>query len=172
MVLRYYCIYISYSIFFGRHMAILETALMCLAFNIYHEARSQSTIGQLAVAQVVMNRVDDHRFPDTVFDVVTEAVTYKGTNKPVLNKCQFSWYCDGQKDDVRKDSKEWSSALQNAIIVLHGKISLDLTEGATHYHATYVRPSWAKTKTRTTRIDKHIFYRWEKKHDKNTKKRW
>ena len=138
MVLRYHCIYISYSIFFGRHMAILETALMCLAFNIYHEARSQSTIGQLAVAQVVMNRVDDHRFPDTVCDVVTEAVTYKGTNKPVL----------------------------------HGKISLDLTEGATHYHATYVRPSWAKTKTRTTRIDKHIFYRWEKKHDKNTKKRW
>ena len=65
-------------------MAILETALMCLAFNIYHEARSQSTIGQLAVAQVVMNRVDDHRFPDTVCDVVTEAVTYKA---------QINLYC-------------------------------------------------------------------------------
>ena len=76
-------------------MAILETALMCLAFNIYHEARSQSTIGQLAVAQVVMNRVDDDRFPDTVCEVVKQAVTHKGTNKPILHRCSFSWWCDG-----------------------------------------------------------------------------
>jgi len=46
--------------------------------------------------------------------------------------------------------------------VLGGDITLDFTDGATHYHATYVRPAWAKTKTRTTRIDRHIFYRWEK----------
>ena len=45
---------------------------------------------------------------------------------------------------------------------IYDKIKLDVTEGATHYHATYVRPSWAKTKKRTTRIEKHIFYRWEK----------
>tara|TARA_R100001460_G_scaffold44611_1_gene81442 strand:- start:5060 stop:5488 length:429 start_codon:yes stop_codon:yes gene_type:complete len=141
---------------------ILETALMCMAFNIYHEANNQSMLGQLAVGQVVMNRVADDRFPSTVCEVVKQAVTYKGTDKPVLHKCQFSWYCDGAKDDVNTKSRAWSKALDYAIIVLYDGISLDVTEGATHYHATYVRPAWRKTKTRTTRIDKHIFYRWEK----------
>jgi len=146
----------------GGTMAILETALMCMAFNIYHEARNESMLGQIAVGQVVMNRVWDKRFPNTVCEVVKEAVTYKGTKKPVLHKCQFSWYCDGAKDDVNKDSKAWRYSLEYASIVLSGRIVLDITEGATHYHATYVRPSWARTKTRTTRIDRHIFYRWEK----------
>jgi spore germination cell wall hydrolase CwlJ-like protein len=141
---------------------ILETALMCMAINMYHEAKNQSMLGQIAVGQVVMNRVEDSRFPNNVCDVVTEAVTYKGTNKPVLHKCQFSWWCDGQKDEPDFDSKEWWDAKEYASIVLSGTIMLDVTEGATHYHATYVRPAWAKTKTKTTRIDRHIFYRWEK----------
>jgi spore germination cell wall hydrolase CwlJ-like protein len=141
---------------------ILETALMCMAFNIYHEANNQSMLGQIAVGQVVMNRVEDSRFPDTVCEVVKQAVTYKGTDKPVLHKCQFSWYCDGKKDEPNYDSKSWSKALKYAVVVLGGDITLDFTDGATHYHATYVRPAWAKTKTRTTRIDRHIFYRWEK----------
>ena len=133
-----------------------------MALNMYHEAKNQSMLGQLAVGQVVMNRVEDKRFPDNVCDVVTEAVTYKGTDKPVLHKCQFSWYCDGQKDEPDFDSKEWWDAKEYASIVLSGTIMLDVTEGATHYHATYVRPAWARTKTKTTRIDRHIFYRWEK----------
>ena len=141
---------------------ILETALMCMAFNIYHEANNQSMLGQIAVGQVVMTRVEDSRFPDTVCEVVKQAVTYKGTDKPVLHKCQFSWYCDGKKDEPNYDSKSWSKALKYAVAVLGGDITLDFTDGATHYHATYVRPAWAKTKTRTTRIDRHIFYRWEK----------
>jgi len=141
---------------------ILETALMCMAFNIYHEANNQSMLGQIAVGQVVMNRVEDSRFPDTVCEVVKQAVTYKGTNKPVIYKCQFSWYCDGKKDEPNYNSKSWSKALNYAVIVLGGDITLDITNGATHYHATYVRPAWAKTKTRTTRIDRHIFYRWER----------
>ena len=141
---------------------ILETALMCMAINMYHEAKNQSMLGQIAVGQVVMNRVEDSRFPDNVCDVVTQSVTYKGTDKPVLHKCQFSWYCDGQKDEPDFDSKEWWDAKEYASIVLSGTIMLDVTEGATHYHATYVRPAWAKTKTKTTRIDRHIFYRWEK----------
>jgi spore germination cell wall hydrolase CwlJ-like protein len=141
---------------------ILETALMCMAFNIYHEANNQSMLGQIAVGQVVMNRVEDSRFPDTVCEVVKQAVTYKGTDKPVLHKCQFSWYCDGKKDEPNYDSKSWSKALKYAVVVLGGDITLDFTDGATHYHATYVRPAWAKTKTRTTRIDRHIFYRWER----------
>ena len=141
---------------------ILETAFMCMALNIYHEAKFQSMVGQIAVGQVVMNRVADSRFPDNVCDVVTQAVTYKGTDKPVLHKCQFSWFCDGKKDEPKYDSKEWRYAQEYASIVLSHTIVLDVTEGATHYHATYVRPAWAKTKTKTTRIDIHIFYRWER----------
>ena len=141
---------------------ILETALMCMAFNIYHEAGNQSMIGQMAVGQVVLNRVADDRFPDTVCEVVKQAVTYKNTNKPVRWKCQFTWFCDGKVDEPDFESKTWSLALEHASFLLTKTIVLDITEGATHYHATYVRPAWAKTKTRTTRIDKHIFYRWEK----------
>ena len=140
---------------------ILETALMCMAANIYHEAKNQPMAGQIAVAQVVMNRVKDNRYPDNVCDVVKQGLTYKN-GKVVLGKCQFSWYCDGKKDEPNMESKTWRYALEYASILVTKNIVLDITEGATHYHATYVRPDWAKTKTRTTRIDRHIFYRWEK----------
>ena len=135
---------------------------MCLALNTYHEAKNQSMIGQVATAQVVMNRVADSRFPNTVCEVVKQGPKYKGSDVPVRHKCQFSWFCDGKSDEPKKDSKEWFKAQDYARIVLSGRIALDVTEGATHYHATYVKPSWAKTKTRTTRIESHIFYRWEK----------
>ena len=67
---------------------ILETALMCMATNIYHEAKNQPMAGQIAVAQVVMNRVNDNRYPDNVCDVVKQGLTYKN-GKVVLGKCQF-----------------------------------------------------------------------------------
>ena len=141
---------------------LIETALMCLALNTYHEAKNQSMIGQVATAQVVMNRVEDSRYPNTVCEVVKQGPKYKGSDVPVRHKCQFSWFCDGKSDEPKRDSKEWFKAQDYARIVLSGRIALDVTEGATHYHATYVKPAWAKTKTRTTRIEKHIFYRWEK----------
>tara|TARA_R100000426_G_scaffold87112_1_gene70410 strand:+ start:684 stop:1109 length:426 start_codon:yes stop_codon:yes gene_type:complete len=140
---------------------ILETALMCMAANIYHEAKNQSMLGQFAVAQVVMNRVEDSRFPDTVCEVVKQGLTYRN-GKVVIGKCQFSWYCDGKSDEPNRDSKAWSNAIRHASIIMTETINIDVTDGATHYHASYVRPAWAKTKKRTTRIDKHIFYRWEK----------
>ena len=141
---------------------LVETALMCLAVNTYHEAKNQSMIGQVATAQVVMNRVADSRYPNSVCEVVKQGPKYKGSDVPVRHKCQFSWFCDGKSDEPRKDSKEWRMAQEYARIVLSGRIVLDVTEGATPYHATYVKPSWARTKTRTTRIESHIFYRWEK----------
>jgi len=140
---------------------ILETALMCMAANIYHEAKNQSMLGQFAVAQVVMNRVEDHRYPNTICEVVKQGLTYKN-GKVVLGKCQFSWYCDGKSDEPNRDSKAWGKAIRHASIIMGETINLDVTDGATHYHASYVRPAWAKTKTKTTRIDRHIFYRWEK----------
>lgn len=140
---------------------ILETALMCMAANIYHEAKNQSMLGQFAVAQVVMNRVEDSRYPDTVCEVVKQGLTYRN-GKVVIGKCQFSWYCDGKSDKPNRDSKAWSNAIRHASIIMTETINIDVTDGATHYHASYVRPAWAKTKKRTTRIDKHIFYRWER----------
>ena len=145
---------------------LLETAFICLALNTYHEAKNQSLVGQIATAQVVMNRVEDNRFPNTICEVVKEGPTrpsWEDPNKeyPIKHRCQFSWYCDG-KDDTPKNEKAWKTAQDVAFLVLYDKIKLDVTEVATHYHATYVRPSWAKTKKRTTRIEKHIFYRWEK----------
>ena len=145
---------------------ILETAFICLALNTYHEAKNQSTVGQIATAQVVMNRVEDRRFPNTVCEVVKQGPTrpsWEDPNKeyPIRHRCQFSWYCDG-KSDVPKNEKAWKKAQDVAFLVLYDKIKLDVTEGATHYHATYVKPAWAKTKKRTTQIEKHIFYRWEK----------
>ena len=145
---------------------ILETAFICLALNTYHEAKNQSTVGQIATAQVVMNRVEDKRFPNTVCEVVKQGPTrpsWEDPNKeyPIRHRCQFSWYCDG-KSDVPKNEKAWKKAQDVAFLVLYDKIKLDVTEGATHYHATYVKPAWAKTKKRTTQIEKHIFYRWER----------
>ena len=145
---------------------LLETAFICLALNTYHEAKNQSLVGQIATAQVVMNRVEDNRFPSTVCEVVKQGPTrpsWEDPEKeyPIKHRCQFSWYCDG-KDDTPKNEKAWRKAQDVAFLVLYNKIQLDVTEGATHYHATYVRPAWAKTKKRTTRIEKHIFYKWEK----------
>ena len=145
---------------------LLETAFICLALNTYHEAKNQSLVGQVATAQVVMNRVADDRYPNTVCEVVKQGPhrpSWENPEKeyPIRHRCQFSWYCDG-KPDIPKNEKAWRKAQDVAFLVLYNKINLDVTEGATHYHATYVRPAWARTKTRTTRIEKHIFYRWEK----------
>ena len=85
----------------------------------------------------------------------------RGKEVPARNRCQFSWYCDGRQDEPARGDA-WESAKLVANEIYEHYAFRGLTEGATHYHATYVKPSWAKTKTRTTRIEKHIFYRWEK----------
>ncbi len=135
-------------------------ALVCLALNIYHEARDQPFVGQVAVAQVVMNRVRDDRYPDDVCDVVYQGPTYSWKpDFPVRHRCQFSWYCDGKSDNT-KDTEAWEIAMLIATGVYNGNLG-DFVEGATHYHATYVLPEWAETKTKTVQIGDHVFYRWD-----------
>ena len=151
--------------------------LHCLADNIYFEARNQSFAGQIAVGQVTKNRVADTRYPDTYCEVVKQGPTrpsWKDPTKyyPVRNRCQFSWYCDGKADKII-DMTAYNIALKIAKGVMYKDI-WDLTQGATHYHADYVSPSWASTKTKTTEIDDHIFYRWERNRPdlaKNRKKK-
>lgn len=139
---------------------------VCLAKNIYFEAANQSFAGKLAVSHVVINRVMDAQFPDTICDVVYQGYTkinWKGNEVPIRNKCQFSWYCDGKSDDVR-NGISYENIYTLTELVINGTITtIDITEGATHYHADYVLPAWARTKTKTIEIEDHIFYRWEKK---------
>ena len=137
----------------------------CLAQNMYWESRNQSFRGLLAVGNVVMNRVADSRFPNTVCEVVHQSVMIKswktGEYIPKRNRCQFSWYCDGRSDEP-KEKKVYQRLLTIARSMVYNNVSfIDITDGATHYHADYVRPAWAEVKTRTTRIGNHIFYRWE-----------
>ncbi|MEL7453905.1 MAG: cell wall hydrolase, partial [Pseudomonadota bacterium] len=114
-------------------------------------ARSERTEGQLAVAEVVMNRVADHRYPNSVCDVV-----YQGATR--TTGCQFTFTCDGALTQKPRGRK-WEAAQTVATHVL-----MDLHErrtgSATHYHATYVDPLWNAGLVRTNRIDTHIFYRF------------
>ena len=139
----------------------------CLAKNMYYEARNQGLAGQLAVSLVVMNRVKDSRYPNTVCGVVEQGPTREswkknGTYYPIRNRCQFSWFCDGKSDEP-KDPPTYKRLLDLALVLVYDDIQIvDFTEGATHYHADYVFPAWRKSKTKTVEIGDHIFYRWEK----------
>ena len=146
--------------------AFFQQEAYCLAQNVYFEARNQPAAGQLAVMSVTINRVNDERFPNTVCGVVYEGPTrpsWKGTGEmiPIRHKCQFSWYCDGKSDEI-KNKDTFEEILLLSELVISGTMSImDITEGATHYHADYVRPAWAETKTKTIEIEDHIFYRWD-----------
>lgn len=131
----------------------------CLALNIYFEARGSNLADKAGVANVVMNRTQDRRFPDTICDVVTQGNTDSNGN-PKRNQCQFSWYCDGESD-VPTDTDRWIEAQMLAYLMIEEGKFRGLTEGATHYHASYVKPYWAKEFQLVGRIGEHIFYRWE-----------
>ena len=135
-----------------------QQQLSCLSLNIYHEARSESKLGQEAVGLVTMNRVYDGRYPDTVCDVVYQShVDSKG--RPKRNRCQFSWYCDGKSDKIH-DIVAYNEIeeLSASILESYG-IERDITDGAVMYHASYVKPYWASSYERTSRVDSHIFYK-------------
>lgn len=128
----------------------------CLAENIYHEARGESTAGKMAVALVTLNRVKDKRFPDTVCGVVKQTKYYP-SGRIDLHSCQFSWYCDG-KSDVPRDKKCWNDALLIAEVMITYS-AIDVTEGALWYHSRKVQPGWSMVYVKTVSIDNHIFYK-------------
>ena len=151
--------------------------LHCLALNIYWEARNQSRPGMIAVARVTMNRVKDTRFPDTICQVVKEGPikeSWKTKQNPDLpdserqfyprrHRCQFSWYCDGKSDTIPRVDIDfaWRIAQEIAFSVVYEDRWRGVVDGATHYHATYVRPKWRHELHYVTRIDDHLFYRWD-----------
>jgi spore germination cell wall hydrolase CwlJ-like protein len=123
----------------------------CLASGVYFEARGESVRGQAAVAQVILNRVRNPAYPNTICDVVYQ-------NEDWRNRCQFSFACDNIKDRIRSED-HWKTAREVAMAVTAGKIWLAEVGSATHYHAVYVRPNWAHTMKKVGRIGLHVFYR-------------
>jgi len=131
--------------------AFSKSEQKCLAEAVYFEARGETVKGQVAVAQVVLNRVRNPAYPGTICGVVYQ-------NRDWLNACQFSFACDGQKHRVT-EMPQWRMAQQVAKTVSAGQIWLPEVGSATHYHATYVRPFWAPTMKKVTKIGLHVFYR-------------
>ena len=133
--------------------------VQCLATNIYYETMASSLIDAMAVTDVVLNRVKHKKYPDTPCEVVHQSyLNDKG--EPLLNKCQFSWYCDGKADEPQ-NAEAWERSVNHAVTMFTTSKWRGITEGSTHYHATYVSPSWAKSFTKIAQMGAHIFYRME-----------
>ena len=127
----------------------MMTAAMCLALNIFFEARAEPLDGQLMVAEVTLNRVASKHYPDTVCDVVWQ-------------RKQFSWTHDGKHDDPTRmsylDREAWKDIKELAKEILDDPENRLFGTGATHYHATYVEPYWASSLVVVGKSGKHIFY--------------
>ena len=131
--------------------AISRQQRHCLAVGIYFEARGEPVKGQQAVAQVIVNRVKNPAYPNTICGVVYQ-------NKWRRNACQFSFACDGIKDRI-KSPKHWKTAKKVANDAIDGNFWLRSVGSSSHYHADYVWPRWRRSMRKMTKIGRHIFYR-------------
>ena len=122
----------------------------CLAEAVYFEARSETLQAQRAVAEVIMNRVDSSRYPDTVCEVINQGANRK-------HRCQFSYNCDGLPETIN-EKRAWGHAQDIAKEMVVAETRL-LTNGATHYHTTAVRPFWSRSLLKTAKYGAHIFYK-------------
>jgi hypothetical protein len=123
----------------------------CLAKAVYFEARDESFTGQVAVAQVVMNRVFSPFYPHDVCDVIYQ-------NADRHRHCQFSFACDGKPEQV-DEADAWERAEHIAQLTLDGQLYVQAVGTATHYHAAYAHPAWVGEMRRITREGGHLFYR-------------
>lgn len=125
--------------------APMTEELRCLAGAVYFEARGEPLAGQLAVAQVIINRTEDGRFPRSYCGVVAQPG-------------QFSFMRGSRMPRIREGSAAWDRAVAVAHIAHRGLWDSEAAN-AVFFHARYVRPGWSRTKTRLAQIDTHIFYR-------------
>jgi len=123
----------------------------CLAEAVYFEARGEAVRGQIAVAQVVLNRAFSGKYPDTVCGVVYQ-------NKHRHLACQFTFACDNNADVIREPDM-WDRAQKIAKAMLDGQLWLPEVDRSTHYHAYWVRPSWVNEMKRMYKFGVHTFYR-------------
>ena len=123
----------------------------CLAEGIYFEARGESEAGQAAVAQVILNRVRNPTYPNTICGVVYQ-------NQNFRHRCQFSFACDGRSEKIA-EQRQWETAKRIARDVTEGEIWIAEVGDSTHYYANYVRPGWARRMIKMDSIGAHLFYR-------------
>jgi spore germination cell wall hydrolase CwlJ-like protein len=169
---------LSYEIETGT--PVNETELKCMAENIYFEGRAEPLMGKVAIGHVVMNRVASDRHPNTICEVVHEGPhreSWKTRGKavadkerifyPIRNKCDFSWYCDGEKDiiwvsymdgtPIEANATAWRDSIHMALLVMHGEIK-DNTGGADHYYNYHISsPYWVGAMTHTVYHGNHRF---------------
>lgn len=128
--------------------------VLCLAKNVYYEARGESATGQIAVAEVTMNRLASGRYADSVCGVV-----YQKSWDPIRKRYvgAFSWTELDELPPLAGD--EWLRALTIADAVYRGNEPSVLDDRTMFYHATYIKPDWAHGKRQTARIGGHVFYR-------------
>jgi spore germination cell wall hydrolase CwlJ-like protein len=122
----------------------------CLSEALYFEARGETVRGMFAVGEVILNRVDNDSYPDTLCNVINQ-----GTGRKYA--CQFTYTCDGRPETIG-DPRAWERVGKVAAILMEGAPRA-LTGGATHYHTKAVNPSWAQRFPRTASIGSHYFYR-------------
>ncbi|WP_330082819.1 cell wall hydrolase [Methylocystis iwaonis] len=123
----------------------------CLAEAVYFESRSEPEAGQAAVAQVVLNRTQSGLYPASICGVVYQ-------NRHHYKACQFSFACEGKSLRIT-EPESWATAVRIANEVMDGRTYITDVGRSTHYHATYVKPRWARALTRMDMIGRHIFYR-------------
>ncbi len=131
--------------------ASLLDETQCMAEAIYYEARSETRSGQKAVGEVILNRIRNKHFPNTVCGVV-----YEGSER--ATGCQFTFTCDGSMD-IEPKGKAWKRSQDMAAHLLSGGHT-PMTHLATHYHTTEVSPKWSGTMRMTRRVGNHVFYRF------------
>ncbi len=127
--------------------------LRCMATAIYFEARDEPAKGQIAVGQVIMNRIRSPFYPKTICGVV-----YQGERN--RHGCQFSFTCTGRRLAVN-EKEEWATAVRLAKQVIAGEVWIEEVGAATHYHATYVAPAWRHELIKMCQIGGHVFYRMQ-----------
>ena len=128
----------------------------CLVEALYHEARSESLLGMLSVANVILTRKESSTFPNTICKVVHQGKYWKGN--PIKDKCHFSYWCDGRPERFT-DIAGLIKSINVAEMSLKG-IQVRQTVGSTHYHASYVTPRWASNPHFKSlgQLGNHIFY--------------
>jgi spore germination cell wall hydrolase CwlJ-like protein len=134
-----------------------EKDVYCLTRNAYYEAKGDSQMSQIAVTHVVLNRLNDEKFPKSTCDVVYQKNRNEQKERTV---CQFSWYCDKTLMTRRVDQKSWDesyNAVKKALSIYYQR-GVDVTEGATYYHANYINPGWRHLE-KVTSIGSHIYYK-------------
>lgn len=130
----------------------LDDETKCLALAVYWEGKTETRAGQLAVAHTVLNRVKHPKFPGTVCGVVSQKAEDGG------QRCQFSWWCDGKRDEPLDDT-DWKQAVGNARAALQDGAQ-DPTRGALYFHSARIKPpKWTASRKKLARIGNHVFYK-------------